>query len=528
WTYSAPSPAVVTVSEGEMSTVQYTVTNQSFKPKTLILKPTIGLSAFPCYLAGKGSTCILTLTVNGSLIPQQGIHTGPILCEQANSNQCYGPALLNSLDIRLTQVPPVVRYTVVPSAGANGSISPNSAQTVVSGENISFTATPAAGYGVENWYVDGNQVQAGGTSYTLSNVTANHTVSVSFGLATITPNLSTLALSVDNVVSNPTLTGKPRKITLTNTGTIPATNVQVTSNNWPIDTIFDASGCGTIPPNGGSCEITVTPGATASNTCTTGTAPTSSLNISADGGLFQTVNVYILSFGCQYQGGYVFAVDDTTVDTGSIGGKVVSLVDQASRYDGGIIWSSNNSGTVVYNSIWGIALGSTASSPLPNATQPPAYPATFVTGQANCTGSYDGECNTNNVFIFYSAPNTMPSINLNFYAVGRCKAYTGGGFSNWYLPAICEIGPASGGSNCAVNTPNIVSNIPGLLSSTSNPDTDCSFGNNCLNGYYWSSTELATNPHDGIWTQYFDSSGSSQNAVFFKYNSNGVRCVRIF
>ena len=76
-------------------------------------------------------------------------------------------------------------YTVTPSAGANGSISPNTAQTVNYNGSVGFTGTPNTGYTVDQWLLDGTAVQTGGTSYTLNNVTANHTVQVTFKLIAI-------------------------------------------------------------------------------------------------------------------------------------------------------------------------------------------------------------------------------------------------------------------------------------------------------------------------------------------------------
>ena len=77
-------------------------------------------------------------------------------------------------------------YTVTPSAGANGSISPNTAQTVAGGSSLTFTATPNANYTVDSWSVDGSVVQTGGTTYTLVDITANHTVNVTFSPLTVT------------------------------------------------------------------------------------------------------------------------------------------------------------------------------------------------------------------------------------------------------------------------------------------------------------------------------------------------------
>jgi hypothetical protein len=71
-------------------------------------------------------------------------------------------------------------FTVSPSAGANGTVSPSGPQTVNSGDSISLTATPATGYTVDTWSVDGCVVQAGGTQFTLMNVTAGHNVVVTF------------------------------------------------------------------------------------------------------------------------------------------------------------------------------------------------------------------------------------------------------------------------------------------------------------------------------------------------------------
>lgn len=99
WTFSAPNPASIAVSSGGVATVQYTVTNQSNKPKTLILRAETSLSVSACSLATKGSTCTLTLTVNGSTIPAEGIHEGPVLCDQSNPNQCYQPSVENVLSI---------------------------------------------------------------------------------------------------------------------------------------------------------------------------------------------------------------------------------------------------------------------------------------------------------------------------------------------------------------------------------------------------------------------------------------------
>ncbi len=84
---------------------------------------------------------------------------------------------------------PVTRYTITPSAGANGAISPSKAVMVNSGASQTFTITAASSYRVAAVKVDGASIGAV-TSYTFSKVAANHTISATFALAatfTITP-----------------------------------------------------------------------------------------------------------------------------------------------------------------------------------------------------------------------------------------------------------------------------------------------------------------------------------------------------
>ncbi len=80
--------------------------------------------------------------------------------------------------IRKGRPPPT--YIITPSAGTNGSITPATPKTVVSGGNITFSATPATSYLVDQWLVDGTVAQTGGTSYTLTSVSASHALQVTF------------------------------------------------------------------------------------------------------------------------------------------------------------------------------------------------------------------------------------------------------------------------------------------------------------------------------------------------------------
>ena len=83
--------------------------------------------------------------------------------------------------ILLDHVRLFVSYTVTPSVtGGNGTISPNTAQTVNAGSSVTFNMTPNAGYRVSQVLIDGARIDDPVLSYTFNNVYANHTINVSF------------------------------------------------------------------------------------------------------------------------------------------------------------------------------------------------------------------------------------------------------------------------------------------------------------------------------------------------------------
>lgn len=74
---------------------------------------------------------------------------------------------------------PSTLYTIQASAGAGGTISPSGAVVVTKGTSQAFTITPSSGYQIAAVSVDGASVGAV-SSYTFSNVTANHTIQATF------------------------------------------------------------------------------------------------------------------------------------------------------------------------------------------------------------------------------------------------------------------------------------------------------------------------------------------------------------
>lgn len=78
-------------------------------------------------------------------------------------------------------------YTIIASSDINGTISASGTTTVNSGNNQSYTFSPVSGYRISDVLVDGIS-QGSITSYTFTNVVANHTISVVFEkIATSTP-----------------------------------------------------------------------------------------------------------------------------------------------------------------------------------------------------------------------------------------------------------------------------------------------------------------------------------------------------
>ncbi len=102
-----------------------------------------------------------------------------------------------------------ITYAVTPSAGANGTISPNTVQTIQQGQQTVFTATPDSGYlAAVGGSCGGTPVtNAGVVTYTTNAIAANCTVDATFALIptfTVTPTVTangTIAPSAPQTVN---------------------------------------------------------------------------------------------------------------------------------------------------------------------------------------------------------------------------------------------------------------------------------------------------------------------------------------
>lgn len=199
FTFAPLTSTTVTVPSNGTVTVSYTIKNMSPQPHKMVMNPITGIvplmtvdgsggqvpAPTHCY-ALQNQSCTLTLTINGNQL-SGNIPASlklPVVSqfEPGSSFLSNNPSPADVLNVTVSNVP-VTQYTVIPSAGENGVISPSTPQTVNRCSNIIFTATPNAGYTVNQWLLDGVLVQTGGATFTLSLINANHTVRVTFGRA---------------------------------------------------------------------------------------------------------------------------------------------------------------------------------------------------------------------------------------------------------------------------------------------------------------------------------------------------------
>ena len=314
--------------------------------------------------------------------------------------------------------------------------------------------------------------------------------------------MSSLALSVNDKALNAALTGSPRIITITNTGANPAYITTVTTPiALPTDTNITGDTCSNTTLGAGlTCIITITPGKNASTSCTTGLTPTAStVSVNASNATSASASVVVLSYGCIYQDGFVYSVNDTTSNTGSIGGKVAALTDNVSGPTSLVDTTPNwgGFGCDIGTSLWNDAL----------------------------QGANDGSTNSANIVSALTTSYSVSPCNLGSavalteYAAGRCSQYTTSSDAGliWYLPSICELSGASPGINCVPGTTSMLNQL-WLLSPA--------VGGFVNTGYYWSSTEPAdlSNAPDGAWYRQFSVGGNQgsggKNLLF------GVRCSR--
>ncbi len=164
--------------------------------------------------AGTGSITDARFEYTSSTFPGTVIYSVPVLGSTfsynlnnlaPNTTYTYHAYAENSSGL-WNQVVNNVSFTTQPqgsfqisaTAGVNGTISPSGTFTVNSGASQTFAASGNSGYTPDQWSVDGIMAQSGGSIYTLQNIQAAHSVSVSFKADTSQTHTLTLGSSNPN------------------------------------------------------------------------------------------------------------------------------------------------------------------------------------------------------------------------------------------------------------------------------------------------------------------------------------------
>jgi len=145
-----------------------------------------------------GGTAIFAIT------PDTGYHVVDVGADGVSQGELQVYTFTNvTADHTITATFAINTYTITPTAGANGSITPGTPQTVNYSGTAAFTITPDTGYHVVDVGVDGVS-QGALQGYTFTNVTADHTITAAFGINTYTLTMTTTAFIVN--ASAPTVT----------------------------------------------------------------------------------------------------------------------------------------------------------------------------------------------------------------------------------------------------------------------------------------------------------------------------------
>jgi hypothetical protein len=319
WTFvpNINYPPQVSINPSQTATVVYTVKNQSYKAKSLVMKPIAGIiQTYPCQLAPSGqpgSSCSLILAITGNALPIDGVHTGPTLCQSnsngtPNSNQCYQPSAADGLDITLTTPTVGVTISVSPfillmAENSTGSVTitnnasssaaaNNVTATIPGGSNISIQSTncgSSLAIGASCIITFATTTQEGPTIIPVKGDNTN-TANV-YAAVTDQPLISiTSPIQQDRIVVTDGVTVRNLQITNDSNSIFNANNITVSGKAACPNLSVDATSCMSVVP-GGSCQLaltTTTPYAPCTITISgsnTGNSPTTVVAFSHLGGL---------------------------------------------------------------------------------------------------------------------------------------------------------------------------------------------------------------------------------------------------
>lgn len=162
---------------------------------------------------------------------------------------------------------PPVTHTITSSAGSNGAINPLGAIVVADTANQTFNIIPDSGFTIATLIVDGGGV-ATSTSYTFTNVTANHTISATFALIPPPPGSFTIIAN-----QNPNGTVAPSGSTVVTEGSSQAYSITPNGGYDVGSIIVDSSPISSTSTSHTFTNITADHTIEATFTALPGTAP---------------------------------------------------------------------------------------------------------------------------------------------------------------------------------------------------------------------------------------------------------------
>lgn len=194
-------------------TVSASFVENQYPVTTLVAAGTGSISCLPASPVASGNTVSCTLT------PGAGYRLATLLDNGANvTGSVSGAGAYSISNIAAAHELNVIfsfkQYTVTPSAGSNGTISPNTAQTVSHGSQSSFTITPNSGYSIVS--AGGCSGTLSGSTFTTAPISGDCTVSASFGASQypVTTRVTSGAGSISCAPASPVTSGSTVSCTI--------------------------------------------------------------------------------------------------------------------------------------------------------------------------------------------------------------------------------------------------------------------------------------------------------------------------